>query len=173
MYFSAKKIANSIATPDRNWLHKKIVMDHVFGQFFPWISYPYHPCMVYLPLFTYIYHKKQLFPSMVCVTLQKPFQTSLRFSNTPSLFKTIFPIQILFLCHINITKKTPHVYSTKKHPPRNSTNDLPQKTLPNNPQSGNKNQSMGGVVHPPLHPLPPHCPISSPAMDQTWVPWWG
>ena len=117
--------------------------------------------MVYLPLFTYIYHKNQLFPSMVCVTLQlqKPFQTSLRFSNTPSLFKTIFPIQILFLYHINITKKTPHVYSPKKHPPRNSTNDLPQKTLPNNPQSGNKNQSMGGGLPstpPPTAPPLPH-----------------
>ena len=101
----------------------------------------------------------ELFPSMVCVTLQKPFQTSLRFSNTPSLFKTIFPIQILFLYHINITKKTPHVYSPKKHPPRNSTNDLPQKTLPNNPQSGNKNQSMGGGLPstpPPTAPPLPH-----------------
>lgn len=94
---------------------------------------------------------------MVCVTLQKPFQTSLRFSNTTSLFKTIFPIQIPFLYHINITKKnTPCVFN-KKNPPRNSTNDLPQKTLPNNPQSGNQSMGGGSSIHPSSH-LPPTAP---------------
>ena len=132
------------------------------------VWYIYH----YLPTFTikinyshrwYVLHFRSLFKHHWGFRTHRPYlKQSFRFR---SYFCTTY--------HINITKKTPHVYSTKKHPPRNSTNDLPQKTLPNNPQSGNKNQSMGGVVHPPLHPLPPHCPISSPAMDQTWVPWWG
>ena len=145
-------------------------MDHVFGQFFPWISYPYHPCMVYLPLFTYIYHKNQLFPSMVCVTLQlqKPFQTSLRFSNTPSLFKTIFPIQILFLYHINITQKnTPCVFTKKTSTKKFHKWFAPKNTSKQSPKWQQKSINGGGVFHPPLHPLPPHCPISSPAMDQT------